>query len=129
MNKFPLYGLALCLYLGGFSPLAATLRVEALEADPAHVRSVFENPCVAVSRASFGPHEKMAASFDARDAVIVPLADSGGPTVIHADGHPVLSMPYRTGQAVWAPGVEQIKLENPSDKPMDFVIVELKHCK
>ena len=52
-----------------------------VEADPSHHRQLFENDKVRVVRVTFGPREKAAAMFDAKEVVIVSL--TGGAQRLH----------------------------------------------
>jgi hypothetical protein len=66
-----LCGLVSSLCIASFCPIAAAQRD--VEVDPVHYKVEFENDCVYVSRANFGPHEKMPSFFDAKNAVVVSL--------------------------------------------------------
>jgi hypothetical protein len=75
-----------------------------VEVDPAHYKLEFENNCVRVSRASFGPHEKTSSFFDTHDAVFVSLTDSEGFKLIHPDGSSRVTAAFRAGAVAWVRG-------------------------
>jgi hypothetical protein len=65
-----------CLCLASFPSI--TTAQTAVEDDPAHYKLEFENNCVRVSRATFGPHEKTKSFIDAKNAVVVHLTEGPG---------------------------------------------------
>ena len=66
------------LYVASFSCIALAQRIKDVEADPVHYKVELDNDCVYVTRATFGPHEKMPTFFDGKQAVIVSLTNSDG---------------------------------------------------
>jgi hypothetical protein len=96
-------------------------------ADPEHHKLEFENQCVRVVRANFGPGEKAAASFDAKDVVIVSLTGSDGLKLTFPDGKSIMTPPNTPGQVYWAPG-GRIQPENPGSNRVEFIVIEPKGC-
>lgn len=109
----------------GFSSVA--MAQQDVVADPAHHKLEFENSCVRVVRATFGPGEKSAALFDAGDVVIVNLTGSKGFKLNLPDGKSVPIPPARPGQVGWAPG-GRIQPENIGDTRVEYIVVEPKRC-
>jgi hypothetical protein len=103
--------------------------VTALEADPEHYRFEFENKCVKVMRAIFGPHEKTPAYFDAdSDAVFVSLTASPGIKQIYSNGKSFTPQPFPAGLVTWVYGPGRIMQENTGDTRLEFIIIEPKGC-
>lgn len=100
-----------------------------VEADPEHYKLEFENDCVYVSRASFGPHEKMPAFFDARDAVIVSLTDGEGLKLTYPDGRTRVTSPFRAGAVYWAKAPGRQQQENAGDTRLEFIAIVPKACR
>lgn len=98
-----------------------------VEADPRHHKLEFENKCVRVIRAVFGPHEKSAGFFDAKDVVIVNLTGGRGFKVNLPDGNSVDTPPTKPGQVEWVPG-GRIQPENTSNSRIEFIVIEPKGC-
>jgi hypothetical protein len=98
-----------------------------VEADPAHHKAEFENRCVRVVRAVFGPHEKSAGFFDAKDVVIVNLTGGPGLKLHFPDGKSVDTPPSKPGQVGWA-RAGRIQPENASDARIEFIVIEPKAC-
>ena len=98
-----------------------------VEADPGHHKQEFENKCVRVIRAVFGPHEKAAGFFDAKDVVIVSLTGGPGLKLHFPDGNSVDTPPSKAGQVGWAPA-GRIQPENASDSRLEFIVIEPKGC-
>jgi len=98
-----------------------------VEADPAHHKAEFENNCVRVIRAAFGPREKSDGFFDAKDVVIVNLTGGAGLRLHFPDGSSVDTPPSRPGQVAWAPA-GRIQPENASDAGIEFIVIEPKGC-
>ena len=96
------------------------------EADLAHHKLEFENNCVRVVRANFGPGEK-SALFDAKDAVIVSLTGSQGFRLRFPDGKSITTRPADPGHVSWAPGVHA-QHENIGDTRVEFIVIEPKGC-
>ena len=98
-----------------------------VEADPSHHRQLFENDKVRVVRVTFGPREKAAAMFDAKEVVIVSL--TGGAQRLHfPDGTFVDPPPSAAGAAFFAPA-GRIQPENLRNARLEFIVVEPKTCK
>lgn len=92
---------ALCISATAIAALlfsSAGLAQTDVEADPGHHKQEFENKCVRVVRAVFGPHEKSAAFFDAKDVVIVNLTGDRGFKLHLPDGSSVNTSPAKPGQ-------------------------------
>jgi hypothetical protein len=98
-----------------------------VEVDPAHHKSEFENKCVRVVRANFGPHEKSAGFFDAKDVVIVSLTGGQGLKLHFPDGNSIDTPSSNPGQVGWAPA-GRIQPENASDARIEFIVIEPKGC-
>ena len=98
-----------------------------VEADPSHHRQLFENDKVRVVRVTFGPREKAAAMFDAKEVVIVSL--TGGAQRLHfPDGTFADPPPGAAGAAFFAPA-GRIQPENLRNARLEFIVVEPKTCK
>ena len=95
--------------------------------DPAHHRLEFENNCVRVVRASFGPGEKAAALFDAKAAVIVSVTGSHGFKTTLGSGKVIDAPPDSPGHVTWAPA-GRIQPENAGDTRVEYIVVEPKGC-
>jgi len=121
-----LCGLVSSLYVASFCSVAAAQRD--VEVDPVHYKVEFENNCVYVSRANFGPHEKMPSFFDPHNAVIVSLTDSEGLKLTYPDGRSIVTPPWRAGAVYWAGAPERQQQENPFDTRLEFIAIELKRC-
>jgi hypothetical protein len=111
------------LYLVVF-PAIGTAQTD-IEADPAHHKLEFENNCVRVVRATFGPHEKSAGFFDAKDVVIVSLTGSPGFKLTFPDGNSINTPPNTPGQVFMA-RAGRILPENISDSGVQFLVIEPK---
>jgi len=96
-------------------------------ADPAHHKLEFENNCVRVVRATFGPGEKSAALFDAKGVVIVSLTGSQGGKLTFPDGASIVTPPTTAGQVFWAPP-GRIQPENTGDTRVEYIVIEPKGC-
>ena len=118
-----LCGFVSSLYIASLASIAAAQT--ALEVDPAHHKLEFENDCVLVVRAIFGPHEKSAALFDTKDAVIVELTGSEGFKLTFPDGNSVTLPANYAGQVSWARG-GRIQTENTSDRRVEYIAIEPK---
>ena len=121
-----LCGLVSSLYVTLFSSIAAAQRD--VEVDPAHYKVEFENDCVYVSRANFGPHEKMPSFFDPHEAVIVSLTDSQGLKLTFPDGHVRYTSAFRAGAVYYASAPGRQQQENAGDTRLEFIAIELKGC-
>jgi hypothetical protein len=109
----------------GFSTLA--IAQQDVVADPAHHKLEFENKCVRVVRAIFGPGERAADFFDAKDVVIVNLTGSEGLKLTFPDGKSIVTPPSNPGQVNWAPG-GRIQPENIGSSRIEFIVIEPKGC-
>jgi len=119
----PLCVLVSSLYVVSFCSIAAAQTD--LELDPAHHKLEFENNCVRVVRASFGPHEKSAALFDTKDAVIVELTGSEGFKLTFPEGNSITLPTNYAGQVSWA-RAGRIQPENTSDTRVEYIAIEPK---
>ena len=95
--------------------------------DPAHHKLEFENNCVRVVRAKFGPGEKSAGLFDTKAAVIVELTGSESFKVTFPDGKSVVAPGQPAGGVSWHPA-GRIQPENVSNKPVEYLAIEPKRC-
>lgn len=118
-------GLAVGMTLG-FLTNQATAQSD-VEADPAHHRLMFENDKVRVVRVTFGPREKAAAMFDAKEVVIVSLT-GGAQRLYFPDGTFADPPPSAAGAAFFAPA-GRIQPENLRNARLEFIVVEPKTCK
>jgi len=119
----PLCVLVSSLYVVSFCSIAAA-QVD-VEVDAAHHKLEFENNCVKVVRGDFGPHEKSAALFDTKDAVIVELTGSEGFKLTFPDGNSITLPARYAGQVSWAPA-GRIQPENTSDTRVEYIAIEPK---
>jgi len=98
-----------------------------VEADPAHHRPLFENDKVRVVRVTFGPREKAAAMFDAKEVVIVTFTDMAQ-RLHFPDGKFADPPPSPPRAAFFAPA-GRIQPENLRNERLEFIVVEPKSCK
>ena len=98
-----------------------------VEADPSHHRQLFENDRVRVVRVTFGPREKAAAMFDAKEVVIISLT-GGAQRLYFPDGTFADPPPSAAGAAFLAPA-GRIRPENLRNERLEFIVVEPKSCK
>jgi hypothetical protein len=98
-----------------------------VEADPAHHRQLFENDKVRVVRVTYGPREKAAAMFDAKEVVIVTLT-AGAQRLYFPDGTFADPPPFPAGAAFFAPA-GRIQPANARDERLELIVVEPKSCK
>lgn len=99
-----------------------------LQVLPRNYSLAFENEYVRVLRVYYGPHEKLPVHDHSKTpTVYVYLADAGPVKFIHT-GFEALERPaVKTGGFRLSPGfVETHEVENLSDKPNEFLRVELK---
>jgi len=121
-----LCGLVSSICIASFSSIALAQRIKDVEADPVHYKVELDNDCVYVTRASFGPHEKMPTFFDGKQAVIVSLTNSDGLKITFPDGHSIVTPPWRAGAVFWAREPARQLQENPFDTPLEFIAIEPK---
>ena len=109
------------------SPLG--LAQDPLKTLPNNYRLIFENDSVAVIRVHYGPHEKVPAhDHPALTTISVYLNDSGQVRFARTGEQPILRPPTTLGAFRIAPAIaETHSVENLSDTPSDFLLVELKH--
>ena len=97
---------------------------------PANYQTILSNPDLLVMRVHYGPHEFVAMhDHTAYPTVYVYLNDSGELDIKHEgeDGFTAHRPPTHTGAFRLAPGMsERHSVTNLSDKPSDFLRVELK---
>jgi hypothetical protein len=98
-----------------------------VEADPGHHRQLFENDKVRVVRVTYGPGEKAAAMFDAKEVVIVTLT-AGAQRLYLPDGTFVDPPPFPAG-AVFFTQAGRIQPANARDERLELIVVEPKSCK
>jgi len=106
--------------------VASALAQQDVVADPTHHKTVFENDCVRVVRAIFGPHEKTDGMFDTKSVVIVGLSSGPGLKVLFPGGGSVDAQPQAPGTAGWVPGGARIGLENTGDARIEYLVIEPK---
>jgi hypothetical protein len=109
----------------GFSALA--IGEQDVLMDPAHHKLEFENNCVRVVRASFGPGEKSAGLFDAKAAVIVEVTGSERFKVTFPDGKSIVAPGQPAGGVSWHPA-GRIQPENITNRPVEYLVIEPKGC-
>ena len=98
-----------------------------VEADPSHHRQLFENDKVRVVRVTYGPREKAAAMFDAKEVVIVTLT-AGAQRLNFPDGTYADPPPFAAGAVFFAPA-GRIQPENFRNERLELIVVEPKSCK
>jgi len=98
-----------------------------VEADPSHHRQLFENDRVRVVRVTFGPREKSAAMFDAKEVVIVSL--TGGAQRLHFPDGTFADPPPSAPGAAFLGRAGRIQPENLRNARLEFIVVEPKSCK
>lgn len=99
---------------------------------PRNYRIVLDNPDVTVIRAHYGPHESVGVhDHSGHPTVYVYLDDSGPVRFVHQPENVILTRPpTATGAFRVSPGrAERHSLVNLSDKPSDYLRVELKTVK
>ena len=114
----------------GFSLTSLTSYATAqtdVEADPSHHRQLFENDKVRVVRVTYGPREKAAAMFDAKEVVIVTLT-AGAQRLNFPDGTYADPPPFAAGAVFFAPA-GRIQPENFRNERLELIVVEPKSCK
>jgi hypothetical protein len=109
----------------GFSAVASGQ--QDVVVDPTHHKLEFENNCVRVVRAKFGPGEKSAGLFDTTRAVIVELTGSERFKVTFPDGKSVVAPGQPAGGVSWHPA-GRIQPENIGTKPVEYLVIEPKGC-
>lgn len=122
----PLFVLVSALYVLSFCAIASG-QVD-VEVDAAHHRLEFENDCVRVVRAIFGPHEKSAAFLDTKEVgvVIVEITGSDRWKTNFPDGSSITATAKDAGQVWWAPGGGRMQPYNISDKRVEYLVIEPK---
>jgi len=108
---------------------ALALAQDATVAFPHNYRTVLDNPEVTVIRAHYGPHESVGVhDHSSHPTVYVYLNDSGPVRFVHEPENVILTRPpTHTGAFRVSPGrAERHSLVNLSDKPSDYLRVELK---
>jgi hypothetical protein len=96
---------------------------DALQSDPTHHKLEFQNNCVRVIRANFGPGEKSEDLFDAKAVVVVALSGSKGSRLHLPDGKYVDLPGNAPGETYWAPA-GRIGVENTTDTRVEFLVIE-----
>ena len=109
----------------GFSAIVAA--EQDVVVDPAHHKLEFENNCIRVVRAKFGPGEKSAGLFDTKAAVIVEVTGSERFKVTFPDGKSIVAPAQPPGGVSWHPA-GRIQPENISNKPVEYLAIEPKRC-
>jgi hypothetical protein len=114
------------LYVVSLCPIAAAQMH--VEVDAAHHKLEFQNDCVRVVRAIFGPHEKSTAFFDLKGlgVVIVEISGSERWQTNFPDGTSVAAPASPAGRAWWAPGGELIQPYKITDKRVEYLVIEPK---
>jgi len=95
------------------------------QADPSHHKLEFENECVRVMRASYGPGEKSDAMFETAGIGVVVVSLTGASSFkLHTpDGQSRELPPRSPGEAYWAPARGKIALENTSNKVVSWLVI------
>ncbi|HZQ41839.1 MAG TPA: cupin domain-containing protein [Acidobacteriaceae bacterium] len=114
--------------------IAGPCRVGAVAQDPTitlpkNYRKVLDNPDVVVLRVHYGPHEQVPVhDHSDHPTIYVYLDDSGPVRFVHEPENVILTRPpTHTGSYRVSPGRrERHSLVNLSDKPTDYLRVELK---
>ena len=94
-----------------------------VKVDPAHYKLVSENAEVRVLRFHYGPHEK-SVMHEHPDLVVVYLTDLTVKMTL-PDGKS-MEQSGKAGDAQWTPAGVHLP-ENMSDKPVEGILVEMKH--
>ncbi len=98
---------------------------DAVKVDPKHYKVESENAEVRILRIHYGPHEK-SVMHSHPDSVVTYLSD--GTMKMHTPDGKTVDTTGKVGQTLFTPAGTHMP-ENPSDKPFDAVLVELKSPK
>ena len=115
--RLALFGVAVCLCL---APILSAQ--DATKVDPKHYTVVSENDQVRIVRVHYGPHEK-SVMHSHPNCVAVFLTDST--THFTFPGGKTADMTSKAGEAMYTPAITHLP-EDPGDKPVDLILVELK---
>jgi quercetin dioxygenase-like cupin family protein len=117
MHRF-LLAVALVCFTG-----AVAKGQDPVKVDPAHYKLISENAEVRVLRFHYGPHEKSVMHAHP-DLVVVYLTDMTVKMTM-PDGKS-MEQSGKAGDAQWTPAGGHLP-ENMSDKPIEGILVEMKH--
>lgn len=117
MHRF-LLAVALVCFTG-----AVAKGQDPVKVDPAHYKLISENAEVRVLRFHYGPHEKSVMHAHP-DLVVVYLTDMTVKMTM-PDGKS-MEQSGKAGDAQWTPAGVHLP-ENMSDKPIEGILVEMKH--
>jgi len=118
MRVWPaLFGIAVYLCL---APILSAQ--DATKVDPKHYTVISENDQVRILRVHYGPHEK-SVMHSHPNCVAVFLSDST--THFTFPGGKTSDMTSKAGEALYVPALTHLP-EDPGDKPVDLILVELK---
>ena len=93
------------------------LAQSAVDVDPQHYQLVFENDCVRVVRAKYGPGEQNAGPYQANGGVVIALTDLNGQRT--TDDGQTATVTKKAGDAYWATPGKIKSLVNKSDQPAE----------
>ena len=93
----------------------------AVDVDPQHYQLVFENDCVRVVRAKYGPGEHNAGPYQSNGGVVIALTDLNGQRT--TDDGQTATVTKKSGDAYWATPGKIKSLVNMSDKPAEWIAV------
>ena len=118
MRVWPaLFGIAVYLCL---APILSAQ--DATKVNPKHYTVISENDQVRILRVHYGPHEK-SVMHSHPNCVAVFLSDST--THFTFPGGKTSDMTSKAGEALYVPALTHLP-EDPGDKPVDLILVELK---
>jgi hypothetical protein len=113
---------------GAATTPAPSEKLDATVVDPKHYHVEIDNEYVRVIRVNIGPHEKLAIhKHPDTYAVLVHLTDQDMRLTL-ADGT-IRNSRYSAKQVRWVEASGAHQDENLSDKPLQFIRVELKHAR
>jgi len=102
----------------GITP-SIVFAAKSYEVDPQHYQVMFENDCVVVVHAKYGPGESNAAPYETSGGVVVMLSDASFERESE-DGKKVSGTP-KAGNAWWIPPVKVKTLTNTGDQPSEWI--------
>jgi quercetin dioxygenase-like cupin family protein len=120
MGRFVVVCVVVCLLMATIG-----LAQDPVKVDPKHYKVDSENAQVRILKIHYGPHEK-SVMHSHPDSVVTYLSD--GVMKMHTPDGKTTDTTGKVGQTLFTPAGIHMP-ENPSDKPFDAVLVELKSPK
>jgi len=120
MGRYVVVCVVVCLLLATIG-----LAQDPVKVDPKHYKVDSENAQVRILKIHYGPHEK-SVMHSHPDSVVTYL--SNGTMKMHTPDGKTIDTTGKVGQTLFTPAGTHMP-ENPSDKPFDAVLVELKSPK